>query len=42
MGMIFGVKNLNPCVEEEKWDLDMMLAEGGKYYNTIQLIAKVI
>ncbi|MDR0314303.1 MAG: hypothetical protein LBI14_12005 [Treponema sp.] len=33
---------LNPCVEEEKWDLDMMIAEDGKYYNTIQLIAKVI
>ena len=32
----------NPNVEEEKWDLDMMKAEGGKYYNTIQLIAKVI
>lgn len=27
---------------EEKWDLDMMAAEGGKYFNTIQLIAKVI
>jgi SAM-dependent methyltransferase len=33
---------LDPCVEEEKWDLDMMKAEDGKYYNTIQLIAKVI
>jgi hypothetical protein len=33
---------LNPCVEDEKWDLDMMVAEGGKYFNTIQLIAKVI
>jgi len=32
----------NPNNEEEKWDLDMMEAEGGKYYNTIQLIAKVI
>ena len=32
----------NPDVEEEKWDLDMMEAESGKYYNTIQLIAKVI
>jgi SAM-dependent methyltransferase len=32
----------NPCVEDEKWDLDMMEAEGGKYYNTIQMIAKVI
>jgi len=32
----------DPNVEDEKWDLDMMAAEGGKYYNTIQLIAKVI
>jgi len=32
----------NPNIEEEKWDLDMMAAEGGKYFNTIQLIAKVI
>jgi cyclopropane fatty-acyl-phospholipid synthase-like methyltransferase len=32
----------NPSIAEEKWDLDMMAAEGGKYYNTIQLIAKVI
>ena len=32
----------NPCIESEKWDLDMMKAEGGKYFNTIQLIAKVI
>ena len=32
----------NPCIEDEKWDLDMMAAEGGKYFNTIQLIAKVI
>ena len=32
----------NPTIEEEKWDLDMMKAEGGKYYNTIQLIAKVL
>jgi len=32
----------NPCVEDEKWDLDMMKAEDGKYFNTIQLIAKVI
>ncbi|MCL2847296.1 MAG: methyltransferase domain-containing protein [Firmicutes bacterium] len=31
----------NPDKEDEKWDLDMMAAEGGKYYNTIQLIAKV-
>jgi SAM-dependent methyltransferase len=27
---------------EEKWTLDMMEAEDGKYFNTIQLIAKVI
>jgi SAM-dependent methyltransferase len=26
----------------DKWTLDMMKAEDGKYYNTIQLIAKVI
>jgi SAM-dependent methyltransferase len=32
----------NPCIEEDKWDLDMMEAEDGKYFNTIQLIAKVI
>jgi len=32
----------NPSIEEEKWDLDMMAAEDGKYFNTIQLIAKVI
>jgi len=32
----------NPDIEEEKWDLDMMAAEGGKYFNTIQLIAKVL
>ena len=34
--------NLNPSVEDDKWDLDMMAAEDGKYFNTIQLIAKVI
>ena len=34
--------SLNPNIEEQKWDLDMMAAEAGKYYNTIQLIAKVI
>jgi SAM-dependent methyltransferase len=34
--------SLDPCVEDNKWDLDMMFAEDGKYYNTIQLIAKVI
>ena len=27
---------------EEKWTLDMMEAEAGKYFNTIRLIAKVI
>jgi SAM-dependent methyltransferase len=32
----------NPNVEDEKWDLDMMAAEDKKYFNTIQLIAKVI
>jgi len=32
----------NPSVADEKWDLDMMAAENGKYFNTIQLIAKVI
>jgi len=26
---------------EDKWDLDMMAAENGKYYNTIQFVAKV-
>jgi len=39
--------SLNPCDRSDdwasdKWTLDMMEAEGGKYYNTIQLIAKVI
>ncbi|MCL2398305.1 MAG: class I SAM-dependent methyltransferase [Defluviitaleaceae bacterium] len=29
-------------IEEEKWDLDMMVAEDGKYFNTIQLVAKVV
>jgi len=32
----------NPNIKEEKWDLDMMAAEDGKYFNTIQLIAKVV
>jgi len=32
----------NPDVAEEKWDLDMMAADGGNYYNTIQLVAKVV
>jgi len=27
---------------EDKWTLDMMAAEDGKYFNTIQMIAKVI
>jgi SAM-dependent methyltransferase len=27
---------------EDKWDIEMMAAEDGKYFNTIQLIAKVI
>ena len=34
--------NLNPNDEDDKWVLDMMAAEGGKYFNTIQMIAKVI
>ena len=33
---------LDASVEEEKWDLDMMAAEDGKYFNTIQFIAKII
>jgi len=33
--------SIDPC-GEDKWTLDMMKAEGGKYFNTIQLIAKVI
>jgi len=36
------LKTRNPAIADEKWDLDMMNAEGGKYYNTIQLIAKAI
>ena len=35
------LKSIDPC-GEDKWTLDMMAAEGGKYYNTIQFIAKVI
>ena len=27
---------------EDKWTLNMKIAEDGKYFNTIQLIAKVI
>ena len=34
--------NLNPNDEDDKWVLDMMEAEDGKYFNTIQMIAKVI
>jgi len=30
------------AVEDDKWVQDMMKAEDGKYFNTIQLIAKVI
>ena len=33
--------SIDPC-GEDKWDLDMMAAEDGKYFNTIGLIAKVI
>ena len=33
--------SIDPC-GEDKWDLEMMAAEDGKYFNTIQLIAKVI
>ncbi|MCL2568993.1 MAG: class I SAM-dependent methyltransferase [Oscillospiraceae bacterium] len=33
--------SIDPC-SEDKWTLDMMQAEDGKYFNTIQLIAKVI
>jgi len=36
------LETLNPNDKYGKWDLDMMAAEDGKYYNTIQLIAKVI
>ena len=32
----------DPSNEEEKWDLDMMEAEAGKYYNTIQFVARVM
>ena len=34
--------SLNPNDEDNKWDIDMMAAEDGKYFNTIQLIAKII
>jgi len=33
---------LASCGEDDKWDLDMMAAEDGKYFNTIQFIAKVV
>ena len=33
--------SIDPC-GEDKWTLDMMKAEDGKYFNTIQLVAKVI
>jgi len=33
--------SIAPC-GEDKWTLDMMAAEDGKYFNTIQLIAKVL
>lgn len=33
---------LNSNIGDEQWILDMMEAEGGKYFNTIQLIAKVV
>jgi len=33
--------SIDPC-GEDKWTLDMKAAEGGKYFNTIQLIAKKI
>jgi cyclopropane fatty-acyl-phospholipid synthase-like methyltransferase len=35
------IASIDPC-GEDKWTLDMKAAEGGKYFNTIQLIAKVI
>jgi len=39
--------SLNPCDDDcelgsDKWTLDMKTAEDGKYFNTIQLVAKVI
>jgi len=33
--------SIDPC-GEDKWDLDMMKAENGKYFNTIQLVAKIV
>jgi SAM-dependent methyltransferase len=35
------IASIDPC-GEDKWTLDMIAAEDGKYFNTIQLIAKVI
>ena len=35
------IASIDPC-GEDKWTLDMKEAENGKYFNTIQLIAKVI
>jgi len=34
--------SLNADNVDDKWDLDMMAAEAGNYFNTIQLIAKVV
>ncbi|MFC4653215.1 SAM-dependent methyltransferase [Lactococcus nasutitermitis] len=36
------LNTLDPQNKEEKWDLEMMTAEAGQYFNTIQLIAKVV
>jgi len=33
--------SIDPC-GEDKWTLDMKAAEDGKYFNTIQLVAKII
>ena len=35
------IKSIDPC-GEDKWTLDMKLTEDGKYFNTIQLVAKAI
>jgi len=35
------IASIDPC-GEDKWTLDMKATEDGKYFNTIQLIAKVI
>jgi SAM-dependent methyltransferase len=35
------IASIDPC-GEDKWTLDMKKAEDGKYFNTIQMIAKVI